>query len=96
MRGGSDNSPARWLRSLAATAGSLHEMPWGGCLMLVEMSDAQAPEDPVQHRTYHDDRGVLHIEFMCKRSAPLVEDDDEEQKGQVVRLTNLTDGSHWI
>ena len=95
-RGFSDNSPAGWLRSLAATAGSIHEMPRGGCLMLVEMSDAQAPEDPVQHRTYHDDRGVLHIEFMCKRSAPLVEDDDEEQKGQVVRLTNLTDGSHWI
>ena len=63
--------------------------------MLVEMSNATAPEDPVLLRTYHDDSGVLHIQFACNRPTLHVTDDNKQQTGQVVRLTNLTDGSYW-
>jgi hypothetical protein len=92
IRGWADRSPAMFLRSLAATAGGLHDLPNGG-LLLVEMFDSLAPADPMQLRTYIDERNVRHIEFICQRTpAP---DPDEDEGGQVVTLTNLTADCFW-
>ena len=93
-RGCAGAGPKYWLRSLSATAASLHETPQGG-LMLVEMSDT-GKEDPALHTSFYDDNAVLNIEFVCKKCDETSASDGDGGMRQSVRLTILAEGTYWI
>jgi len=94
MRSCYGNGPKDWLRSLAATAASLHQTPLGG-LMLVEMFDT-GKEDPALHTSFYDDNAVLNIEFVCKKCDETSASDGDGGMRQSVRLTILAEGTYWI